>query len=615
MADGTIKIDLELNDKGVKADAKSAGDSAGEAAGDGLEKGLEKGAKEGSEKAEAEIKSFGNAVSGVLAGISFAAVMAGMRELADIANEFQEDMGKLSVAANVNNVSMEAANDAYRDMVGILGETDQSVEAVNHLFALCGDNTEQLASWTDTTAGIYAQFGDSLPLEGLTEAANETAKVAQVTGPMADAINWASDAAIAQGVALTGNQPAIDAYNAAIEDGATKEDAFNAALAACADEQERAALITESMSGAYSEAGQQYQDTNADVIAYRQSQSDLNAALSELGTALMPLVSSVTDFAAQLAEGLQPVVQWFVDNLPTILPVVVGLLTAITAFSIVSSLVGILNAVKLALDGMTLSQWLLNAAMNANPIVLIVSLIAGLIAAIIVLWNTNEDFRNAVMSIFQAVGDFIGGVIDGIVSFFTVTIPGAIDSMLTWFQELPDKIGGFFTDVLNGIASWAGDMKDKALEAAQGVWDNIVNTITGLPDKMLEIGGNIVSGIWDGITGAWDWLKGKITGFADGIVGGFTDALGIHSPSKVMAEKVGRNVAAGIVVGYEDYDPMKAITRSVNRGVSMMGVQLQAAGSTTNSQTINFNQPVSSPDQVARVMRMQQRYGLAGSYA
>ena len=615
MADGTIRIDLELNDKGVKADAKSAGDSAGEAAGDGLEKGLEKGAKEGSEKAEAEIKSFGNAVSGVLAGISFAAVIAGMNELADIANEFQEDMGKLSVAANVNNVSMEAANGAYRDMVGILGETDQSVEAVNHLFALCGDNTEQLASWTDTAAGIYAQFGDSLPLEGLTEAANETAKVAQVTGPMADAINWASDAAIAQGVALTGNQPAIDAYNAAIEDGATKEDAFNAALAACADEQERAALITESMSGAYSEAGQQYQDTNADVIAYRQSQSDLNAALSELGTALMPLVSSVTDFAAQLAEGLQPVVQWFVDNLPTILPVVVGLLTAVTAFSIVSSLVGILSAVKLALDGMTLSQWLLNAAMNANPIVLIVSLIAGLIAAIIVLWNTNEDFRNAVMSIFQAVGDFIGGVIDGIVNFFTVTIPGAIDSMLTWFQELPDKIGGFFTDVLNGIASWAGDMKDKALEAAQGVWDNIVNTITSLPDKMLEIGGNIVSGIWDGITGAWDWLKGKITGFADGIVGGFMDALGMHSPSKVMRDKVGKNIAAGIVVGYEDYDPMKAITRSVNRGVSMMGVQLQAAGSTTNSQTINFNQPVSSPDQVARMMRMQQRYGLAGSYA
>ena len=615
MADGTIRIDLELNDKGVKADAKSAGDSAGKAAGDGLESGLEKGAKEGSEKAEAEIKSFGNSVAGVLAGISFAAVIAGMNELADIANEFQEDMGKLSVAANVNNVSTEAANDAYRDMVGILGETDQSVEAVNHLFALCGDNTEQLASWTDTAAGIYAQFGDSLPLEGLTEAANETAKVAQVTGPMADAINWASDAAIAQGVALTGNQPAIDAYNAAIEDGATKEDAFNAALAACADEQERAAFVTESMSGAYSEAGQQYQSTNADVIAYRQSQSDLNQALSELGTALMPLVSSVTDFAAQLAEGLQPAVQWFVDNLPTILPVVTGLLAAVTAFFVINSLVGIFNAVKLALDGMTLSQWLLNAAMNANPIVLIVSLIAGLIAAIIVLWNTNEDFRNAVMSIFQAVGDFIGGVIDGIVNFFTVTIPGAIDNMLTWFQELPGKIGGFFTSILDGIASWAGDMKDKALEAAQGVWDNIVDTITGLPDKMLEIGGNIVSGIWDGITGAWDWLKDKIFGFADGIVGGFEDALSMHSPSKVMADKVGRNVAAGIVVGYEDYDPMKAIARSVNRGVSMMGVQLQAAGGTTNSQTINFNQPVSSPDQVARVMRMQQRYGLAGSYA
>lgn len=611
MADGTITIDIDLNDGGLKSEAKSAGDSAGKAAGNGLEDGLEKGAKSGASKAESEIKSFGGSVGAILAGISFAAITAGMKELADIANEYQEDMGKLSVAAGVNNVATEAAGDAYRDMVGILGETDQSVETVNHLFALCGDNTEQLASWTDTAAGVYAQFGDSLPLEGLTEAANETAKVAQVTGPMADAINWASDAAIAQGVALTGNQPAIDAYNAAIEDGATKEDAFNAALAACANEQERAAFITESMNGAYSEAGRQYQETNADVIAYRQSQSDLNAALSGLGEALMPLVSQMSDLAAQLAEGLQPAVQWFVENLPIILPIVTGLLTAVSAFFIINTLVGIFNAAKLALDGMTLSQWLLNAAMNANPAVLIVSLIAGLIAAIIVLWNTNEEFRTAVTSIFQAVVDFVSGVISSIVNFFTVTVPEAINNMITWFQQLPGRIGEFLGSVLAAIGEWAGSMASAALGAAIGVWDNIVNTIQGLPDKMLEIGGNIVSGIWDGISGAWDWLTGKITGFADGIVNGFMDALGIHSPSKAMRDMVGKNIAAGIVVGYEDYDPMQAIAQSVNRGVSAMSLQV-ASGS--NNQTINFNQPVSSPDQIARMMRMQQRYGLAGSY-
>ena len=295
MADGTIRIGIELDDGGIKSEAKAAGASAGDAAGDGLEQGLDQGSKSGADKAGANIESFGDKMKGVLAGISVAALAASIGELVSVTNEFQEDMGKLSVAAQQNNVATDAANGAYRDMVGILGETDQSVEAVNHLFALCGENTQALSDWTNIASGVYATFGDSLPLEGLTEAANETAKVGQVTGPLADAINWASEAAVQQGVALSGNQAAIDAYNSALADGATQEDAFNAALAACNTEQERAQLITDTLNGVYAEAGAQYQQTNADVIAYRQSQSDLTAAMSSLGQAFMPIVTGLTN--------------------------------------------------------------------------------------------------------------------------------------------------------------------------------------------------------------------------------------------------------------------------------------------------------------------------------
>lgn len=662
MADGTIRIGIELDDGGIKSEAKAAGASAGDAAGDGLEQGLDQGSKSGADKAGANIESFGDKMKGVLAGISVAALAASIGELVSVTNEFQEDMGKLSVAAQQNNVATDAANGAYRDMVGILGETDQSVEAVNHLFALCGENTQALSDWTNIASGVYATFGDSLPLEGLTEAANETAKVGQVTGPLADAINWASEAAVQQGVALSGNQAAIDAYNSALADGATQEDAFNAALAACNTEQERAQLITDTLNGVYAEAGAQYQQTNADVIAYRQSQSDLTAAMSSLGQAFMPIVTGLTNVATMLLSGVQPAVQWFVTNLPIIAPILAGIATTIGLLAVV------LNASTIATTAQTVAtnaaaaaQGLLNMVMNANPIALIVTLIAGLVVAIIGLWNNSEAFRNFVTGAFQQIQQVAQVVIDAIVNFFTVTVPNAIGVVIGFFQNLwnsivsvfngalstvsgfvssvvsfftvsvpnavsnmlsaagriPGQIASFLGNALSSAASFVGSFASSAIQAASQFVSNIVSGLSGLAGRVMSVGSDIVHGIWSGISGAAGWLMNQISGFANNIVSGIKGFFGIASPSKVMRDEVGKYLAEGVAVGWEKNDPMASIERDLNVGVSRLSVQAQAlegAGGTTNYQTVNFNQPVESPDQVARTMRMQQRYGLAGSY-
>lgn len=662
MADGTIRIGIELDDGGIKSEAKAAGASAGDAAGDGLEQGLDQGSKSGADKAGANIESFGDKMKGVLAGISVAALAASIGELVSVTNEFQEDMGKLSVAAQQNNVSTDAANGAYRDMVGILGETDQSVEAVNHLFALCGENTQALSDWTNIASGVYATFGDSLPLEGLTEAANETAKVGQVTGPLADAINWASQAAVQQGVALSGNQAAIDAYNSALADGATQEDAFNAALAACNTEQERAQLITDTLNGVYAEAGAQYQQTNADVIAYRQSQSDLTAAMSSLGQAFMPIVTGLTDVATMLLSGVQPAVQWFVTNLPIIAPILAGIATTIGLLAVV------LNASTIATTAQTVAtnaaaaaQGLLNMVMNANPIALIVTLIAGLVVAIIGLWNNSEAFRAFVTSAFQQIQQVAQVVIDAIVNFFTVTVPNAIGVVIGFFQNLwssivsvfngalstvsgfvssvvsfftvsvpnavsnmlsaagriPGQIASFLGSALSSAASFVGSFASSAIQAASQFVSNIVSGLSGLAGRVMSVGSDIVHGIWSGISGAAGWLMNQISGFANNIVSGIKGLFGIASPSKVMRDQVGKYLAEGVAVGWEKNDPVASIERDLNVGVSRLSVQAQAlegAGGTTNYQTVNFNQPVESPDQVARTMRLQQRYGLAGSY-
>lgn len=662
MADGTIRIGIELDDGGIKSEAKAAGASAGDAAGDGLEQGLDQGSKSGADKAGANMESFGDKMKGVLAGISVAALAASINELVSVTNEFQEDMGKLSVAAQQNNVSTDAANGAYRDMVGILGETDQSVEAVNHLFALCGDNTKSLSDWTNIASGVYATFGDSLPLEGLTEAANETAKVGQVTGPLADAINWASEAAVQQGVALSGNQAAVDAYNSALASGATQEDAFNAALAACNTEQERAQLITDTLNGVYAEAGAQYQQTNADVIAYRQSQSDLTEAMSSLGQTFMPIVTGLTNVATMLLSGVQPAVQWFVTNLPIIAPILAGIATTIGLLAVV------LNASTIATTAQTVAtnaaaaaQGLLNAVMNANPIALIVVLIAGLVVAIVGLWNNSEAFRDFVTSAFQKIQQVAQVVIDAIVNFFTVTVPSAIEVVMLHFQilwnkivsvfdgalstvsgfvssvvnfftvgvpnavsnmlsaagRIPGQIASFLGSALSSAASFVGSFASSAIQAASQFVSNIVSGLSGLAGRVMSVGSDIVHGIWSGISGAAGWLMNQISGFADNIVSGIKGFFGIHSPSTVMRDQVGKYLAEGVAVGWEKNDPMASIERDLNVGVSRLSVQAQAlegTGGTTNYQTVNFNQPVESPDQVARTMRLQQRYGLAGSY-
>lgn len=662
MADGTIKIDIELEDGGIKSEAKAAGAAAGDAAGDGLEQGLDQGSKSGADKAGANMESFGDKMKGVLAGISVAAIAASINELVSVTNEFQEDMGKLSVAAQQNSVSTDAANGAYRDMVGILGETDQSVEAVNHLFALCGDNTQALSDWTNIASGVYATFGDSLPLEGLTEAANETAKVGQVTGPLADAINWASEAAVQQGVALSGNQAAVDAYNSALASGATQEDAFNAALAACNTEQERAQLITDTLSGVYAGAGAQYQQTNADVIAYRQSQSDLTAAMSSLGQAFMPIVTGLTDVAAMLLSGVQPAVQWFVTNLPIIAPILAGIATTVGLLAVVLNASTIATAAQTAAaNAAAAAQGLLNAVMNANPIALIVVLIAGLVVAIIGLWNNSEAFRNFVTGAFQKIQQVAQDVIDAIVNFFTVTVPSAIEVVMMHFQilwnrivsvfdgalstvsgfvssvvdfftvrvpnavsnmlsaagRIPGQIASFLGSALSSAASFVGSFASSAIQAASQFVSNIVSGLSGLARRVMSVGSDIVHGIWSGISGAAGWLMGKISGFANNIVSGIKGFFGIHSPSTVMRDQVGKYLAEGVAVGWEKNDPMASIERDLNVGVSRLSVQAQAlegTGGTTNYQTVNFNQPVESPDQVARTMRLQQRYGLAGSY-
>lgn len=215
-----------------------------------------------------------------------AAIGTALVASAESTREYRTEMGKLETAFKTSGLSAQAASNTYTSLYSVLGETDQAVEASNHLAKLC-DTEEQLSSWTDICTGVYATFGNSLPIEGLTEAANETAKVGQITGSLADALNWAG----------------------------VSEDEFNAKLEKCSSEQERAQLITETLTGLYSEAADTYKELNGDIMSANEAQAKLTAATAKIGAVVEPVIATVKGAFADLVLSIMPVAETFVNNL------------------------------------------------------------------------------------------------------------------------------------------------------------------------------------------------------------------------------------------------------------------------------------------------------------
>lgn len=301
-----LSAELKANKSVIEEAEKAAKKAAG-----GLED-LGEGADKGGDGLGILDVALGNLVSGGISGFigKVGEAIGSLVALADETREYREDMAKLDTAFKEGGHSTEAASQIYEDFYAILGESDRSVEAANHLAELT-DNTEDLSKWSTIAAGVTAKFGDSLPLEGLTEAANETAKVGQTTGVLADALNWASKDSAVFKDALGGNKKAMAAFNKALKEGENVEDAFSAALSKMSTEQERSAAITNTLNGLYADAAGEYNKMTASTQAARRATAEMEAAQARLGTAFEPLATIATtaktaflNFAATMTENV-----------------------------------------------------------------------------------------------------------------------------------------------------------------------------------------------------------------------------------------------------------------------------------------------------------------------
>ena len=606
-----VKIQKEIDDtseklKKSKIDWESVGDTVGKVG-----------------------KAIGAGVAAMGAAIGAAA--GAFLGLAESTREARVNMGKLETGFTTAGHSAEDAKKTHTELYGVLGDDGQATEAAAHLAKLT-KNEKELATWTDIATGVYATFGDSLPIENLTEAANETAKTGAITGGLADALNWAG----------------------------VSEDEFQASLDKCSTEQERQALITKTLNGLYSDAAEKYREVNGDIIDAQKATASLNSAMAELGAIAEPIVTKLKQLAAELLQQITPFVelignglvgaltgaegaaQQFTDGLLGMVTFAIQKLTEMLptfinfAFQMIANIAtGIAQAlptlvpslVQLVADivqvlidnipllidaALQLVTGLAQGIINAIPVLvaalptLITSLVDGLLSSIPQIIQAGIDLLTSLITalpeiiatIVAAIPEIINGIITALLENIPLIIQAGIDLLVALIQALPQIITTIvqaIPQIISGIVNalvqnipqiiQAGVQLFVALiqnlptiiaeivKAVPQIVSGIVSAFGSLVGEMVKAGANLLHGLWEGISSAAGWLWEKVSGWASSLVDGIKNFFGIHSPSTVFAE-IGTNMGEGVGVGFGE--SMNGVSADMTAAMGGAG-QLTAA--------------------------------------
>lgn len=490
--------------------------------------------------AKKSVKAAGAAVSGLTAAF---VALDGATE------EYRVAQGKLNAGFQAAGLSADTARKSYRNFYAILGDTDTATEA-SQLLANMAKNEEEVTKWTRIAAGVHGTFGDSLPIEGLVESANETARTGQITGVFADAINWATKEGEKFGVALKADTEANKKWNEAVKSAASAEDFFNLALQNCSDESARQKLIVDTLSKTYDKAADSYYANNQQVINARRNHATLDEMLAKVGDTsakvknqLWVLAGAAEDgsirsgsaldwvqqkteafgtwvegldlsalkqqFDENFAQGLQKAgdaMDWcreHADGLKTgvkLLAVAFGLVklaqfnqsvaggaSALLGMGkTVLTMAGVLGGQTAATGAATAAQTGLNAAMSANPIGAVILLIEGAIAVGGLLYKNWDTVKAKAGEVWNSIKTAFGGVRD--------SITGA-------FSAAKEKVAGFFSWLNQKIESVPilGSIYKGGKNAVSWIADRLDGNAMGTPywrgglTRVNERGGEIMN--------------------------------------------------------------------------------------------------------------------------
>ena len=607
-----------------------------------------------------------------LAGNIITSAISGIQSLAGEAINSADALKKFESTMSFAGYDDSAISKAKDDMKTYADQTVYDIDTVANTTAqLAANGIQDYTGLTQAAGNLNAVAGGNADtFKSVALVMTQTAGAGKLTtenwNQLADAIPGASgqlQEALQKNGAYTGN------FRDAMEKGQITADEFNQAIMdlGFTDAAQQAATSTSTFEGAM--GSMQAAVTDGLMQIY-------DAIGSENVTGF---INGISDAVSAVIPPIKDGISWLKDNLPTIAPLLAAIAGAIGGLLVaekITALVTAFEAWKTATEGMTIAQQLLNLAMSANPIGIVLTLVGALVAGLVVLWNTNEGFRDAVMNAWQGIQDFVGNAIQAIGDFFSnlgttisqlpqmfadwlnnviATVTGWVSDMaaqaasagsqfvgnvvnfvqnlpydigyllgtvigpvISWvgqmasnaasagsqfvanainfiqnlpanvasflgdvisnvvgwasnmasnaaragsqflsnainsISQLPGRIAGFLGNVISNLGSWAGQMASKGAAGARNMFNAVVDGLASLPGRVLSIGSGIVRGIWDGISGAAGWLAGKVASFASGILDGMKNALGIHSPSRLFRDQVGKYIAQGIGEGFTD---------------------------------------------------------------
>ena len=468
-----LSRDLKISEEQMKETKKAADD---------LDRSMKK-LDDGAEEAEGGFTIF----KGVVANLAADAIQAAigkiseftgwLKELPEATRELRQNMSTLTTSFDKMGFSTDTAKGIWKELYAVFGDDATAVEASNHIAKL-SNSQEDLSRWTTIVTGLYGEYQDAINPAAIMESAKETAVVGKVTGQFADALNWSSEA-----------MKMFSGYMN--EDVKTAEDAFNVALSECTTEQERQALIAETLTALYGDSAATYRETAKAQIEAKEATAEQMLAENNLASAIEPVTTSWQDMKNEMLVGILPSIEkvsgamtdaleWMREH-PVAMKVIAAVLgTLAIAFS----------GLAIALGVYTIAQWAANSAMAPMivPILLIVAAIAAVVAIIVLCVEYWDVIVEAVKNAIAKVKEFL------------ITIGEWINT------NVIQPVVGFFKSLWEGI---------------KAVWDGICNVIS----IAFQLIGSIISAafqiimlpftfIWENckeyVFAAFEWIKNAI---------------------------------------------------------------------------------------------------------
>ena len=438
-------------------------------------------------------------LKGTLADLASSAIQAVVSGLADIGRElmalpeatkeFRTVFGATMESAEDSVIGLKGATKAFEEFYRISADEGQSAEATSHIASLVGSQGD-LESALDGVIGAWVRWGDSISIEGLSEASNETANTGKITGQFADALNWAGES----------------------------EEEFQKKLDECTSKQERQKLVVDTLNRLYGENAKAFEENNKSLLDANSANLNLLQTQSELATAIEPVTALWTNMKAKALDAITPAIEWLSEKIQALskylsehegvanllMAVVIGLAGAFTVLAGALLISNLINAVRKAFS-------LLNLTMLGNPIVLVVAGITALVLAFVTLWKKSEAFRNFWLGLWETIKGTTKKALDGIVGFFSKVWT----SITSLFKNVGSAIGNAIKNTVSSAVNKVLSTSVKLINGFITAINNAIEVINAIPGvnikklSKLKVPKLATGGVVDGATLAMIGENGK----------------------------------------------------------------------------------------------------------